>query len=230
MESSSIAQNLININAQITDIAARHNRNPNHIQLLAVSKTKPVSDIITAYESGQRIFGENYVQEGVDKINELSAYKDVLWHFIGPLQSNKSKFVAENFDWMHSVDRLKIVKRLHDQRSPHKKPLNICVQINIDDEDSKAGISANEAVDFIAEVQKFERIKCRGLMTIPKADVPEAKRRTSFAKMQQLFLQCTEKFEQFDTLSMGMSGDLDLAIEYGSTMVRVGTAIFGSRQ
>lgn len=230
MESSSIAQNLININAQITDIAARHNRNPNHIQLLAVSKTKPVSDIITAYESGQRIFGENYVQEGVDKINELSAYKDVLWHFIGPLQSNKSKFVAENFDWMHSVDRLKIVKRLHDQRSPYKKPLNICVQINIDDEDSKAGIGANEAVDFIAEVQKFERIKCRGLMTIPKADVPEAQRRASFAKMQQLFLQCAEKFEQFDTLSMGMSGDLDLAIEYGSTMVRVGTAIFGSRQ
>lgn len=229
MESSFIAQNLDRLHAKITAAAERFNRDPHNIQLLAVSKTKPVSAIITAYNHGQRIFGENYVQEGVDKIAQLSANKDVLWHFIGPLQSNKSKFVAENFDWIHSVDRLKIAKRLHEQRSVYKTPLNICVQVNIDDEPNKAGIRAADTIDFVSSLTEFDRIKCRGLMTIPKANVNEQQRRESFAKMQSLFQQCSEKFDQFDTLSMGMSDDLELAIEYGSTMVRVGSAIFGAR-
>ncbi len=230
MESSFIAQNLDNLHAKITAAAKRFDRDPNNIQLLAVSKTKPVSAIITAYNHGQRIFGENYVQEGVEKINQLSAYENVLWHFIGPLQSNKSKFVAENFDWMHSIDRIKIAKRLHEQRSVYQAPLNICVQINVDNEENKAGIKTQDTIDFISALSEYGRIKCRGLMTIPRADANEQQRRESFAKMQSLFQQCSEKFDHFDTLSMGMSGDLELAIEYGSTMVRVGSAIFGSRE
>ncbi len=227
--SSDIATRLHHINAQIKQAAIACQRDPNHIKLLAVSKTKPVSDIISAYNAGHRNFGENYVQEAVDKIAQMSEYSDITWHFIGPLQSNKSKFISEHFDWMHSLDRIKIAKRLHEQRSVHQQPLNVCVQVNIDDESSKAGIPAHEVVDFIAQLQAFDRIKCRGLMTIPKADVSDTERRASFAKMQALFSQVAEKFDTIDVLSMGMSDDMNIAIEYGSTMVRVGTAIFGKR-
>lgn len=224
-----IAAKIVQINAQIEEAAKAHNREPNHIKLLAVSKTKPVSDIVSAYNAGHRNFGENYVQEAVEKIQQMAQYSDILWHFIGPLQSNKSKFIAEHFDWMHSLDRIKIAQRLHEQRSVHQQALNVCVQINIDDEQNKAGIPPSQTFDFIEQLQSFDRIKCRGLMTIPKANVSETERRTSFAKMHDLYEQCVRKFDNIDTLSMGMSDDLSIAIEYGSTMVRVGTAIFGSR-
>jgi pyridoxal phosphate enzyme (YggS family) len=224
-----IAARIAHINAQIEHAAKANNRDPNLIKLLAVSKTKPVSDIASAYETGHRNFGENYVQESLEKIQQMTEYSDILWHFIGPLQSNKSKFIAEHFDWMHSLDRIKIAKRLHEQRSVHQQALNVCVQINIDDEQSKAGIAPTEALNFIEQLQSFDRIKCRGLMTIPKAGVSETERKDSFAKMHELFTQCAKTFANIDTLSMGMSDDLDIAIEYGSTMVRVGTAIFGQR-
>lgn len=228
-DNSLINSNIAAISARISAAAQSNKRDPNNIQLLAVSKTKPVSDIISAYNAGQRSFGENYVQESVEKIQSLRDKKDICWHFIGPLQSNKSKFIAEYFDWMHSLDRLKIAKRLHEQRSAHQLPLKVCVQVNIDDETSKAGIAPSEVLDFVEQLQEYSRIQCRGLMTIPKAGVSDDERKQSFAKMQVLFAQCAERFEHFDTLSMGMSDDLDIAVQYGSTMVRVGTAIFGKR-
>jgi pyridoxal phosphate enzyme (YggS family) len=224
-----IAANIAHINKQIKQAANASGRDANLIQLLGVSKTKPVSDIISAYKCGHRHFGENYVQEAVEKIQQMTEYSDIVWHFIGPLQSNKSKFIAEYFDWMHSLDRIKIAKRLNEQRSVHKSPLNICVQVNIDDEHSKAGITTNEVMNFIEQLQPLEAIKCRGLMTIPKAGVSDSERKDSFAKMQDLFTQCAQNFNNIDTLSMGMSDDLNIAVEYGSTMVRVGTAIFGKR-
>ncbi len=208
-------------------------RNPNDIHLLAVSKTKPVSDILQAYENGQRHFGENYVQEGLEKIQALSQFSDIVWHYIGPLQSNKSKIIAENFDWMHSLDRIKIAKRLNDQRPSELAPLNVCIQINIDDESSKSGIQASETKDFLEQMREFSRLSCRGLMTIPSATKDINQQRASFERMQSLFVKCQEDFKQiypdFDTLSMGMSADMALAIEYSSTMLRVGTGVFGSR-
>jgi len=226
---ATLTANFARINDQIKQAANANKRDPSHIKLLAVSKTKPVSDIVVAYAYGHRDFGENYVQEAVEKIQQMSSYSDILWHFVGPLQSNKSKLIAEYFDWMHSLDRIKIAKRLNEQRSAHQSPLNVCVQVNIDDEQSKAGIAPSEVINFIEQLQPLSRIKCRGLMTIPKADVSDTERRASFAKMQDLFSQCAQRFDNIDTLSMGMSDDLAIAIEYGSTMVRVGTSLFGKR-
>lgn len=226
---STIATNLNSIHGRIEAAAIACKRDPNLIQLLAVSKTKPVSDIVTAYEAGHRHFGENYVQESVDKIQQLKSLSGLCWHFIGPLQSNKSKFIAEHFDWMHSLDRIKIAKRLNEQRSVHQNLLQVCVQVNVDDEASKAGIAMNEVIPFIEQLQSLKRIQCRGLMTIPKAGVSNTEREASFDKMQTLFAQCAEKFTHFDTLSMGMSDDMDIAIKYGATIVRIGTDIFGKR-
>jgi pyridoxal phosphate enzyme (YggS family) len=224
-----IANNIAAVKSEIANCASQVGRNANNIELLAVSKTKPVSDIVLAYEAGHRSFGENYVQEGVDKIAELNHLPDILWHFIGPLQSNKSRLVAENFDWMHSVDRLKIAKRLNDQRPAFASPLNICVQINIDEEESKAGILPNELMPLLAELNSLKKLKVRGLMAIPKASKVKSEQLASFTKIQTLFTACQQKYPEFDTLSIGMSADLSAAIECGSTMVRIGTAIFGSR-
>lgn len=224
-----ITNNFVKVEARIRDAAKALNRDPNPIILLAVSKTKPVSDIITAYKYGHRHFGENYVQEAVDKISALSDKDDIVWHFIGPLQSNKSKFIAEHFDWMHSLDRIKIARRINDQRSVYQAPLNVCVQVNIDDESNKAGIPVEEVKNFVEELQAFKQLRCRGLMTIPQADANETERKTSFARMQQLFTDCAQIFPHFDTLSMGMSQDLELALASGSTMLRIGTDLFGAR-
>jgi hypothetical protein len=228
-ETAPISDNLKQVRASIVSAANQCSRDGNDIHLLAVSKTKPVSDILQAYESGHREFGENYVQEGVEKIQQLQQYSDIVWHYIGPLQSNKSKFVAEYFDWMQSIDRFKIAKRLNEQRGPYQKPLNVCIQVNIDEEANKAGVLEKDVLALIEQLTPLEKISCRGLMAIPKASSNEADQRTSFKKMQQLFIQCQKNFPEFDTLSMGMSNDMQLAIEYGSTMVRVGTGIFGSR-
>jgi pyridoxal phosphate enzyme (YggS family) len=213
----------------ITQSVCEANRPANSVKLLAVTKTKPVSDIVQAYEAGHRLFGENYVQEGVDKIQQLSELDDIEWHFIGPLQSNKTRPVAENFDWVHSIDRLKIAQRLNDQRSAHKK-LNVCIQVNIDNEASKAGVPS-EDVNLLAEqISNMPNLTLRGLMTIPKAQQNAEMQRKSLSAMNALFVQLQTKYPQIDTLSMGMSNDMQLAIECGSTMVRIGSAIFGSRQ
>lgn len=225
-----IAENLLAVHAQIQQCAQQAGRNANNIELLAVSKTKPVSDIVLAYEAGHRSFGENYVQEGVDKIAELKHLTDISWHFIGPLQSNKSRLVAENFNWMHSVDRYKIAKRLHEQRPAYAAPINICIQINIDEEPTKAGVLADGLMPLLSECEGLDKICIRGLMAIPKATKVKSEQVAAFKKMQRLFVACQQKYPQFDTLSIGMSGDLLPAIECGSTMVRVGTAIFGARE
>jgi hypothetical protein len=224
-----IAENLLSILAQIKQCALTASRDANNIKLLAVSKTKPVSDIVLAYEAGHRSFGENYVQEGVDKIADLKHLTDISWHFIGPLQSNKSRLVAENFDWMHSVDRYKIAQRLNQQRPDYASPLNICIQINIDDEDTKAGVLPQNLMPLLSDCEKLNKLSIRGLMAIPKASKVKSEQLASFKKVQDLFATCQQKYPQFDTLSIGMSGDISAAIECGSTVVRVGTGIFGAR-
>ena len=229
-DAESISANLAKIRTKINDTAYACQRDPKNITLLAVSKTKPVSDIISAYQSGQRDFGENYVQEGVDKIHDLKAYSDILWHYIGPLQSNKSKLVAENFDWIHSLDRFKIAKRLNDQRPSSLPPLNVCLQINIDDDENKSGLHPSEAGELSKRVHDLPNLCLRGLMTIPKAMQNSSELKDSFSKMKVLYDSLKAQCETVDTLSMGMSSDMELAISEGSTMVRIGTAIFGHRE
>ncbi|MFT6897159.1 MAG: pyridoxal phosphate enzyme (YggS family) [Paraglaciecola sp.] len=204
------------------------NRPVNSVKLLAVSKTKPVSDIRQAYGAGHRLFGENYVQEGIEKIQQLADLADIEWHFIGPLQSNKTRLVAENFAWVQSIDRLKIAQRLNQQRDPHKT-LNVCIQVNIDQETNKAGVLAQDVELLAKAISTLENLTLRGLMAIPQASQSHSKQQQSFSRMQLLFTQLQTKYPQVDTLSMGMSNDMQLAIESGSTMVRVGTAIFGTR-
>lgn len=210
--------------------AADAQRDSNSVQLLAVSKTKSVSEITQAYEVGQRLFGENYVQEGVAKVQEMAEFSDIEWHMIGPIQSNKTKVVAEHFSWVQSVDRIKIARRLNDQRPPNQGKLNICIQVNIDNEDSKAGIGLDDLADFVQDIRTLPNLQLRGLMAIPKANNEKAKQIQSYTRLHNAFLEYHKLYAEFDTLSLGMSGDLDTAIHMGSTMVRIGTAIFGARQ
>lgn len=224
-----IAERLKSAQSRIEQATANAHRPPKSVQLLAVSKTKPVSDINLAYEAGQRLFGENYVQEGVEKIQHLSALTDIEWHMIGPLQSNKTKVVAEHFDWVQSVDREKIARRLNDQRPSDMPPLNVCIQLNIDDEDSKSGIQINALPALIDTINGLPNLKLRGLMAIPKASPDEEEQAQTLTTLAELFAEYQQKLSDFDTLSVGMSSDLEAAIEHGSSMVRVGSAIFGAR-
>lgn len=224
----SIKHNLVQIQQQIQQIATACKRSDS-VKLLAVSKTKPVSAIAEAIEAGQRAFGENYVQEGVEKIQHFADCSDLEWHFIGPLQSNKSRLVATHFDWIQTVDRLKIAQRLSEQRPVELLPLNVLIQINISDEASKSGISPSEMLPLAEAIAKLPRLRLRGLMAIPKPESDPAQQKIALAQMQQLFLQLKQQFSEVDTLSMGMSDDMPTAIECGSTMVRIGTAIFGCR-
>jgi pyridoxal phosphate enzyme (YggS family) len=224
-----IAERLHSARKGIDKAATSAHRPPNSIKLLAVSKTKPVSDIMEAYEAGQRMFGENYVQEGVEKTQELAHLSDIEWHMIGPIQSNKTKVVAEHFHWVQSVDREKIARRLNEQRPSHLAPLNVCIQVNIDDEASKSGVSIDELDALVHFVSQQERLQLRGLMAIPKANPNETQQQQTLAKLNELFDHYRTLLSNFDTLSVGMSGDMAQAIQHGSTMVRVGTAIFGKR-
>lgn len=226
---TSIQHNLQQVRQRISHAAQNCGRDPQQITLLAVSKTKPVSDIREAWQAGQRCFGENYVQEGVDKIAQTRDLTGTEWHFIGPLQSNKSRLVAEHFDWCHTLDRLKLAQRLNDQRPADLPPLNVLIQVNISDESSKSGISLAEVDTLAAAIMTLPNLKLRGLMAIP---APEKEYQAQLAVCRQMAealqkLQAT--FHGIDTLSLGMSEDMDAAIEAGSTMVRVGSAIFGAR-
>lgn len=198
------------------------------VQLLAVSKTKPIEAINIIAEQGQTAFGENYVQEALEKI---AVRPDLEWHFIGPIQSNKTKPIAENFAWVHSVDRLKIAERLNQQRPADMGNLNILLEVNISQETSKAGFSAAEILDVLPQIMALKNLTLRGLMTIPEASTDFDTQRQPFAQMQQLLKKCQALYPDapFDTLSMGMSGDLEAAIAEGATMVRIGTDIFGAR-
>ena len=204
------------------------NRPLNSVQLLAVSKTWPSALLREAAQAGQQCFGENYLQEALIKIEEL-ADLNLEWHFIGPIQSNKTKDIATHFDWVQSVDRLKIAQRLSNQRPPDLANLNICIQINIDNEASKAGITVNDLLSFAEQINQLERLTLRGLMIIPTKTDDERQQRASFQKARQIFEQLQSLYPSVDTLSMGMSADMSIAIEEGSTLVRVGTALFGTR-
>ena len=223
----SISQNLAQIQQQIESLSAQFQRE--NVRLLAVSKTKPVSAIEEAIQAGQKAFGENYVQEGVEKIAYFNQQADLEWHFIGPLQSNKTKLVAAHFDWIQTVDRLKIAQRLSEQRPAGKAPLNVLIQINISDEASKSGIAPEEMLPLAKEIALLPNLKLRGLMAIPKPEHEPAQQKIALGKMQQLFNRLQTEFEGIDTFSMGMSDDMGAAIECGSTMVRIGTAVFGAR-
>ena len=223
----SISENLSRIQQQIEQISAKYQRE--NVRLLAVSKTKPVQAIEEAIRAGQCAFGENYVQEGVEKITYFSGNKSLEWHFIGPLQSNKSRLVAEHFDWIQTMDRFKIAERLNDQRPEHLRPLNVLIQINISDESSKSGIQPEEMFSLAEKISQFPRLKLRGLMAIPKPESEPEQQKIALRKMKDLFNRLQQRFESVDTLSMGMSDDMASAIECGSTMVRIGTAIFGER-
>mgnify|MGYP005846244801 FL=1 len=226
-----IAHNLAQVRDKISAAATRCGRSPEEITLLAVSKTKPASAIAEAIDAGQRQFGENYVQEGVDKIRyfQEQGNTDLQWHFIGPLQSNKSRLVAEHFDWCHTIDRLRIAIRLNDQRPAEMPALNVLIQVNISDENSKSGIALSELDALAAEVAELPRLTLRGLMAIP---APESSYERQFAVAQQMavaFEALKARYNTVDTLSLGMSDDMEAAIAAGSTMVRIGTAIFGAR-
>ncbi|AMW16198.1 YggS family pyridoxal phosphate-dependent enzyme [Glaesserella parasuis] len=225
----SISQNLAIISQQIQQYCQQANRPEQSVKLLAVSKTKPISAIAEAIEAGQRAFGENYVQEGIEKIQYFAENDTLEWHFIGLLQSNKTRVVAEHFDWVQTIDRLKIAQRLSEQRPKHLPVLNVLIQINISDEASKSGISAKEMLELATQISQLPRLKLRGLMAIPKPESEPEQQKIALAQMNELFLQLQSQFEGIDTLSMGMSDDMPSAIECGSTMVRIGTAIFGAR-
>ena len=219
-------QSRMQVLSQIEQACLRVQRDPNTVQLLAVSKTHPSLSLREMYAVGQRSFGENYLQEALAKIEELQDL-DIEWHFIGHVQRNKTKHLAEKFDWVHGVDRLIIAERLSSQRLETQKPLNICLQVNIDGQDSKDGCEPNEVAELVEQISRLPNLRLRGLMVIPAPDNVAA-----FADAKNLFDQVKSLHAQpqdWDTLSMGMSADLDAAIAAGSTMVRVGTALFGAR-
>ncbi len=227
---TTIADRISIAQSQIAQAAQNCSRNSEEVTLLAVSKTKPIEDIIAAYEAGQRCFGENYVQEGEEKVIALSqSHPDIEWHFIGPLQSNKSRIIAEHFDWMHTLSREKIATRLNEQRPDDKLPLQVCIQVNVSNEASKSGVSSEEVNHLAQIIDKLPHLTLRGLMAIPTATEDVNLQRQEFAQLENLYLELKQQYLSVDTLSMGMSSDLAIAIEHGSTMVRIGTAIFGSR-
>ena len=227
-DSGNIAENLTQIQKNISDLCQTWQRKTEDVQLLAVSKTKPAEDIRAAFNAGQSCFGENYLQEAIDKIINLNDL-NIEWHFIGAIQSNKTRELAEHFDWVHSVDRLKIARRLSQQRPQTLPPLNICLQVNISQEASKSGLSLKELPPVVDEVICLPNLNLRGLMAIPaQADNLDAQRAV-FAQLRQALEKLQQTHPQLDTLSMGMSGDMEAAIAEGSTMLRIGTAIFGAR-
>lgn len=231
----SIADNIQNVRQVIkkAELAAR--RKTGSVQLLAVSKKQSAENIKRALDAGQFSFGENYVSEAVDKQDALqgllsSGNRDALeWHYIGPVQSNKTRTIAERFAWVQSIDRLKIATRLNAQRPEDAPPLNVCIQVNIDQEESKAGVDLEQVPAMAAELAKLERLRLRGLMAIPKAGQTAEQREYSFEAMAKAYHDLKQDYASVDTLSMGMSGDFEQAIRHGSTMVRIGTALFGER-
>ncbi|MBS1159477.1 MAG: hypothetical protein H6R15_1896 [Proteobacteria bacterium] len=225
---SAIATNLQAVRARIAAAANAAGRRPEEIQLLAVSKTKPLADILVAAAAGQRAFAENYVQEGCEKV-VATADLGLEWHFIGPLQSNKSRQVAEHFAWVHSIDRLKIAERLSAQRPAHLPPLQVCVQVNVSGEASKSGCPPHQAAALCQAVAALPHLRLRGLMAIPQPVDELSAQRRPFRELRQLYETLRSAGLPLDTLSIGMTHDLEAAVAEGATIVRIGTAIFGER-
>ena len=231
---ASIAENILQVRGRISSACRAFDRLPATVHLLAVSKTCPGVSVREAFAAGQRDFGENYVQEALAKIAELAdlrpdAGDPIRWHLIGPLQSNKAREVAAHFDWVHSVDRMKLAQRLSDLRPPAMAPLQVCLQVNISGEDSKSGVAPEAALAFAREVATLPRLKLRGLMAIPEPSGDLAAQRAPHRALRKLLEALNSEGLGLDTLSIGMSADLEAAIAEGATWVRVGTAIFGSR-
>ena len=230
MSSSHVARHLEEVRQRIAKAAVDASRDASTVMLLAVSKTFPAEDVRAAFDAGQRAFGENYVQEAVAKIAELADLRSQIeWHFIGPLQSNKTKVVAENFDWVHSVDRLKIAERLSDQRGGNMAALNVCLQVNVSGEASKSGVTPDEALALARAVAALPHLRLRGLMAIPEPAGTLDEQRAPHRRLREIMDTLRAKGLELDTLSMGMSADIEAAILEGATLVRIGTAIFGAR-
>jgi PLP dependent protein len=222
-----IPDSLLSVEHRIRAAERAGGRAPGTVALLVVSKTFPAATVQQAFEAGARAFGENYVQEGLAKIEALAAHRaQIEWHLIGPLQSNKTRAVAEAFDWVHSVDRLKTAQRLSEQRPAHLPPLNICLQLNISGEASKSGLLPAELATLAPQVAALPRLRLRGLMAVPEPGPEAAAQHRAVAALQA---ELTAQGLALDTLSLGMSADLEAAVAAGSTMVRVGSAIFGAR-
>ena len=227
---ATIANNLQLVRNRIQAACAQTGRPADSVTLLAVSKTFPAVTVRDAFHAGQRCFGENYVQEALDKIAELADLRaQITWHLIGPLQSNKTRVVAEHFDWVQSVDRLKIAQRLSEQRPPHLPPLQVCIQVNTSGEDSKSGVAPGEALALAQAVATLPRLQLRGVMALPAPSPDPAVQAEALAQVRVVFEQLRAAGLPLDVLSMGMSADLEAAVAQGSTMVRVGTALFGQR-
>ncbi len=223
---------LANVHERISAAARAAGRNPATIALVAVSKTFDAAHVLAAAHAGQRAFGENYVQEGVDKIarvHERAPATVLEWHFIGPIQSNKTRLVAEHFTWAQSVDRARIAQRLAEQRPRHLSPLNLLLQVNISGEGTKSGVSPDDAASLADTVAALPGVRLRGLMAIPAPVSDPVRQRVPFARLRSLFESLRAQGHELDTLSMGMSDDLEAAILEGATMVRIGSAIFGAR-
>jgi PLP dependent protein len=226
---TTVASRLQAVKDRITRAARSVNRQPNEITLLVASKTHPTERVREAWLAGQTIFGENYLQEALAKMPALTDLS-IEWHFIGPIQSNKTKRITENFAWVHSVDRVKIADRLAKDRPESLPPLQICLQVNVSGEASKSGVAPDELVQLAAHVVRLPRLKLRGLMAVPELTTATALQRSQFHMLWELFDRLKRGGYELDTLSMGMSEDMDIAIAEGATMVRVGTAIFGPRR
>lgn len=230
---STIFQNLQAVDASIVAAATAAGRQPGEVRLLAVSKTFPAEAVLEAIAAGQRAFGENYLQEALDKMTAVSQAlpgRDIEWHFIGPIQSNKTRPIAAHFDWVHTVERIKIAQRLSEQRPEERGPLNICLQVNISGEVSKSGVTPEELPELARAVARLPRLRLRGLMAIPEPEPDVAKQRAAFGRLRELAEALRADGMELDTLSMGMSADMGAAIAEGSTMVRIGSAIFGMRK
>jgi PLP dependent protein len=225
-----IYDNLKQVRAQIAASCTDCGRNPDEVTLLAVSKTFGGDAVREAYAAGQRAFGENYVQEGIEKIAQLKDLPDIAWHMIGPVQSNKTRVVAEQFAWVQSIDRLKTAERLSQQRPAHLAPLQVCIQVNMDGGANKSGVPPEGAAQLAAQVAALPRLQLRGIMVIPEPTTDSVAAYDLFTRTTALFNSLKRAYPGLDTLSMGMSADRQAAVSAGSTMLRVGTAIFGSRQ
>ena len=225
---SDISQSLARVHARIRSAATDAGRDPNTIRLLAVSKTKPEAMLREASAAGQRAFGENYLQDALPKIAALEAL-DIEWHYIGRIQSNKTREIAQHFAWVHGLDKLKHAQRLSEQRPPELPPLQCCIQVNLSGEASKGGVAPDQLPQLAEAVAALPRLQLRGLMTMPDPHSSRAEQSQVFERLAQLREQLNTRGLQLDTLSMGMSGDLELAIAAGATLVRIGTDIFGAR-
>lgn len=223
-----IAFNIEEVRERVGTSIKASRRGAEAVTLLAVSKTRSPDEICQAMEAGIKDFGENYLQEARKKIDEISS-SSIRWHFIGPIQANKTRPISELFHWVHTVDRLKIAQRLNDQRPENLPPLNVCIQVNIDNEESKAGVVLESLPEMASAIDKLPRLKLRGLMIIPKNDVDENTRAETFALLAKTLISLKANMPSLDTLSMGMSDDYPLAIQQGATIIRLGTAIFGPR-